>query len=53
MGRQPDAEKARAAITQIRLIDQPTMRNLFPDAPLRQERMGPLVKSLIALRPPA
>jgi len=52
MGRQPDAAAARAAVQQIRLLDRHTMRELFPDATVREERLGPLIKSLVAIRQP-
>jgi hypothetical protein len=52
MGRQPDAALARTAVEQIRLLDRRAMRALFPDGNLREERVGPLVKSLIAVRRP-
>jgi hypothetical protein len=52
MGRQPDADAARVAVEQIRLLDRHTLRQLFPDGTLREERLGPLIKSLVAIRPP-
>ena len=52
MGRQPDAATARALAEKIRLLDRRTMRALFPDGSLREERLGPFIKSLVAVRSP-
>jgi hypothetical protein len=49
-GPAPDPERARALVTEIRLMRRNELRNLFPDAILREERVGPLVKSFVAAR---
>ena len=48
---QPDRALARADVEQIRLLDAREYRGLFPDGEIRRERVGPLTKSLIAVRP--
>lgn len=50
MRMQSDYATARAEVEQIRLLTLAEMRNLFPDADLRREKIGPFVKSLIAVR---
>jgi hypothetical protein len=50
MKRQPDPLLARAEIEQVRLLDAREIRCLFPDAELRGEMLGPLTKSMIAVR---
>jgi len=52
MGRQPDPFLARAEVEQVRLLNRREMRVLFPDATLLAERVGPLVKSLVARKAP-
>jgi hypothetical protein len=52
MKRQPDPLLARAEIEQVRLLNAGEMRRLFPDAEISYERIGPLTKSLIAIRRP-
>jgi Methyltransferase domain len=51
MQAQTDYAIARREVEQIRLLTLREMRSLFPDAGLHKERVGPLVKSLIAVRP--
>ena len=41
---------ARIEIEQIRLLSCREYHELFPDANIRREKIGPLVKSLIAVR---
>jgi len=50
MKRQGDPLLAQAEIEQVRLLNAREMRCLFPDAELRREKLGPLIKSLIAVR---
>jgi hypothetical protein len=50
MPRTPDPKAARTNVTGIRLLDIAEMQQLFPDAVIEKERIGPLVKSLIAVR---
>jgi hypothetical protein len=46
----PDPERAKALVSEIRLMRRSELRRLFPDATLREERIGPLVKSFVAAR---
>jgi Methyltransferase domain len=46
----PDADCARALVREVRLMRGCELRRLFPDATLRTERVGPLVKSFVAVR---
>ena len=46
----PDPEQAKALVSEIRLMRRNELRNLFPDAILNEERIGPLVKSFVAAR---
>jgi hypothetical protein len=46
----PDAEQAKALVTEIRLMRRNELRKLFPDAILKEERIGPVVKSFVAAR---
>jgi hypothetical protein len=46
----PDADQARALVREVRLMRSPELRRLFPDATLEAERIGPLVKSFVAVR---
>jgi SAM-dependent methyltransferase len=46
----PDPEDAKALVNEIRLMRGPELRRLFPDARLTEERIGPLVKSFVAVR---
>lgn len=43
---------ARESVAEIRLLTTPQMRRLFPDADVVPERVGPLVKSMTAIRRP-
>lgn len=45
-----DRQEAKALVTEIRLMRRNELRNLFPDAILKEERIGPLVKSFVANR---
>jgi hypothetical protein len=46
----PDEDRARALVREVRLMRGPELRRLFPDATLETERIGPLVKSFVAVR---
>ena len=46
----PDPRQANDLVREIRLMRATELRQLFPDAVLRQERIGPLVKSFVAVR---
>jgi hypothetical protein len=46
----PDGDQARALVREIRLMRGRELRRLFPDATLEVERIGPLVKSFVAVR---
>jgi len=46
----PDEDWARALVREVRLMRGPELRRLFPDATLETERIGPLVKSFVAVR---
>lgn len=50
MQAQRDQAIARTEVEQIRLLTMTEMQKLFPDAELRREKIGPLVKSLLAMR---
>jgi hypothetical protein len=50
MPAQPDYLTARSNVEQIRLLSIRELRYLFPDADLRLERLGGLVKSIVAVR---
>jgi hypothetical protein len=47
----PDPADAGALVREIRLMRGRELRMLFPEATLRRERIGPLVKSFVAVRP--
>lgn len=49
---QPDPVLARADVAQIRLLSGDEMRQLFPDARVLRETVGPLTKSWVAVRGP-
>ena len=49
-GPAPDPEEAKALVTEIRLMRRNELRKLFPEAILKEERIGPLVKSFVAAR---
>jgi Methyltransferase domain len=46
----PDPQEARELVAEVRLMRAGELRRLFPDADLRRERIGPFVKSFVALR---
>jgi hypothetical protein len=46
----PEPDRARALVREIRLMRRGEVRRLFPDATLEEERIGPLVKSFVAVR---
>ena len=46
----PNADDAKALVNEIRLMRKRELKRLFPDAMLREERIGPLVKSFVAVR---
>jgi hypothetical protein len=46
----PHEEDARAAVREIRLMRRGELRRLFPGAELRPEKIGPLVKSFVAVQ---
>jgi Methyltransferase domain len=46
----PDPDHAKALVSEIRLMRKRELERLFPDATLREERIGPLVKSFVAVR---
>jgi hypothetical protein len=48
--RAEDRETAREVVESIRLLREPELQRLFPDAQILREKVGPLVKSLIACR---
>jgi SAM-dependent methyltransferase len=48
--RQRDLDAARAYVQHIRLLATAEYRALFPDARIHYERVGPLIKSMIAVR---
>lgn len=50
MQRQPDTLLARADVEQVRLLNRTELGRLFPDATIHRETLGPLTKSLIAVR---
>lgn len=49
-GPYPEVEEARRAVREIRLLRRRELERLFPDAITVKERLGPLVKSFIAVR---
>ena len=50
MQMQAEQAIARKEVEQIRLLTVAEMQSLFPDADVRSERIGPFIKSLIAVR---
>jgi hypothetical protein len=46
----PEPHQAQALVREIRLMRSRELRRLFPDATLEAERIGPFVKSFVALR---
>ena len=51
MPAQPDPARARREVEEIRLLTAAEMRELFPSAEIRREKIGPLTKSLMAVQP--
>jgi hypothetical protein len=47
----PDPDEARELVREVRLMRGSELRRLFPGAELRRERIGPFVKSFVAVRP--
>jgi len=45
----PDAMAARNAVQEIRLLSRRDLQEIFPNATLLQERLGPFIKSWIAV----
>lgn len=52
MAQEHDPLAARAVIDQVRLLTAKELQWLFPDARIHREKLGPLTKSMIALRLP-
>jgi Methyltransferase domain len=46
----PDPDEAKALVDEVRLMRASELARLFPDASLTKERVGPLVKSFVAVR---
>lgn len=46
----PDPDHATALVREIRLMRRRELKRLFPDATLMSERIGPFVKSFVAIR---
>jgi Methyltransferase domain len=46
----PETDAAQAAVREIRLMRRGELHRLFPDATLRPEKIGPLVKSFVAVQ---
>jgi hypothetical protein len=46
----PEAAKAEEAVREIRLMRGSELTRMFPEATLQRERIGPFVKSFVALR---
>jgi hypothetical protein len=49
-GRRATVDAAMRGVQSVDLLDMSQMRELFPDAVLKRERIGPLTKSIMALR---
>jgi hypothetical protein len=49
MGRVPDRDKAREIVREVRLLRRRELAAMFPDAEIRGERFGGLVKSWVAI----
>ncbi len=50
LSRQPDLAAARAYVQHIRLLATTEYAGMFPDARIHYERVGPFIKSMIAIR---
>jgi hypothetical protein len=46
----PDHEEAKALVHEIRLMRGRELGRIFPDATFKKDRVGPLVKSFVAVR---
>jgi hypothetical protein len=46
----PEAAQAEEAVREIRLMRGSELTRMFPEASLERERIGPFVKSFVALR---
>lgn len=46
----PDPDQARELVKEIRLMRRSELRRLFPEAEVTRERIGPFVKSFVAVR---
>jgi len=46
----PDGSQAEEAVREIRLMRRAELTRMFPEAELKRERIGPFVKSFVALR---
>jgi hypothetical protein len=49
----PDADQANQLVREVRLMRGRELRRLFPDATLTPERLGPFVKSFVAVGSPS
>lgn len=52
MKREVNPLRAQAEVEQVRLLDQRELRLLFPEGELWREKVGPLIKSLVAWKRP-
>lgn len=50
MRAEPDYQKARMEVEQIRLLSMGEFRLLFSDGEIRMEKIGPFIKSMMAVR---
>jgi SAM-dependent methyltransferase len=48
--RVPERERAERYVDEFRILRPSELRDLFPDARIEREKVGPLTKSLIAIR---
>jgi hypothetical protein len=46
----PDASEAETAVREIRLMRRSELARMFPDSELRREKIGPFVKSFVAVQ---
>jgi hypothetical protein len=49
-GRRTTVDAAMRGVQSVDLLDMRQMRELFPDAVMKRERIGPLTKSILAIR---